>query len=286
MGRFLLVVLPLGVALSWLLNVLRIAALVLIGARVSPEIAVNGFHSYAGWMFFTLLALGLMALVHAMPWLHRSGAATAPAQPLRDDPAAAMILPFAAFMAVGTATAALFDPVDIGYPLKALVLAAVLLIFAARYLSRLPWGADPVALLAGAVVGVGWVFTAPAPGEDAAALDSVLALVPLWFLLVWIGARVIGTTLLVPLAEELFFRGYVLARIDTGNGVRRVLAIAVSTLLFALLHGRLVAAGLAGLVFALVMLRRGRVTDAILAHVAANAIVAASALASGDWSRI
>lgn len=58
--HFWLVVIPLGIVLSWLLNVVRIAALIAIGAHVSPELAVNGFHSYAGWMFFTLLAMAML----------------------------------------------------------------------------------------------------------------------------------------------------------------------------------------------------------------------------------
>ena len=43
---------------------------------------------------------------------------------------------------------------------------------------------------------------------------------------------------------------------------------------------------LAGVVFALLYLRRGRLADAIAAHVAANLVVALWALASGDWSAI
>jgi exosortase E/protease (VPEID-CTERM system) len=45
--------LPAGVVTIWFLNGIRIAALVLIGDW-APEVAVRGFHSVAGWLFFNL----------------------------------------------------------------------------------------------------------------------------------------------------------------------------------------------------------------------------------------
>src|SRR5690606_30410511 len=44
--HYWLVVLPLGILLSLILNVVRIGTLILIGAHISPDLAVNGFHSY------------------------------------------------------------------------------------------------------------------------------------------------------------------------------------------------------------------------------------------------
>jgi exosortase E/protease (VPEID-CTERM system) len=275
-------VLPLGLALSWGFNVIRIAALVWIGARVSPDLAVNGFHSYAGWMTFTLLALGLLYGVQAVPWL-RSGPRSA-APPLRDDWAAARILPFVAFMLASVVASALSPHPDLAYPLKALALAAVLAAFR-RALRRLDWTPDPLALAAGALVGVGWAATQPPPGPEAAALAAALAGLGGAAFALWAAVRLLGTVLLVPLAEELFFRGYLLTRLD-GGPARRAAAIAISSALFALLHGRWIAAAAAGVVFALLALRRGRLADAIAAHVAANLVVALWALARDDWSAL
>ena len=57
-----LLLLPIGVAIIWILNALRIAVLVIIGGRLSPEIAVQGFHSAAGWIAFLLVTLGCIAV--------------------------------------------------------------------------------------------------------------------------------------------------------------------------------------------------------------------------------
>lgn len=284
-ARFLTVVLPLGIAASWALNVVRIGVLVLIGANVSPELAVNGFHSYAGWLFFTLLALGIVALGQAVPWFwHPAG----PRQqaPLRRDIIAASILPFVAFMVAGTATRAFLPVPAMGDPLIALVLLAAVLVFLPA-LRGLPWSVDPAGIAAGIAVGVAWVALAEpaAPGDPLA--------VALWGLgpatvALWVALRVAGTAVLVPVVEEMFFRGYLMRRIAGAAALpgMTVLAVAVSSAAFAALHGRWMEGGAAGVVFALAALRRGRVTDAIQSHAAANATVAAAAILRGDFTLI
>ena len=55
-----LLFLPLGVAAMWLANVARIALLVAVGVWISPTVAVQGFHSQAGWLAFNGISLGLV----------------------------------------------------------------------------------------------------------------------------------------------------------------------------------------------------------------------------------
>lgn len=283
--HYWLVVLPLGLVLSWSLNVLRIAVLIVIGDLVSPDLAVNGFHSYAGWLFFILLALGLMWFVQSTPWLHRAPADRPAAPPLRQDWDAARILPFVAFMIVSTMAAAFFFHPELGYPLKAAAMAAVLAWFWPALRQR-DWRASAPALLTGAAVGLFWVAAAPGDSMDAFVLSQLLTGLGEGALLLWIVTRIAGTVALVPLIEELFFRGYILTRLDRGGLAWRVAALAVSSALFGLMHGRWWDAALAGLVFGLLALWRGRLADAVWAHVAANAVVAGFALARGDWALI
>lgn len=282
--HYWLVVLPVAIMLSLALNIVRIAALVLIGAFVSPELAVNGFHSYAGWLFFTLLALGIVYGVQTIRWLHRDPARLDRASPLQHDPVAVLILPFVVFMLASVITQALFPHPALGYPLVAAGLAAVVWYFR-NQLRNLNWVFDPVGLGLGALVGVAWVLVADTGSEGTALSEALDGLAPV-MLAIWVICRLVGTVLLVPLVEEMFFRGYLLTRLDRGGLAMRVLAIAVSSALFAALHGRWMAAGLAGVIFALVMLRRGRLTDAVQAHVAANLVVAIWALARFDFALI
>jgi uncharacterized protein len=282
LGRFLLVMLPLGLLLSWMLNILRISLLIMIGARISPDIAVNGFHSYAGWLMFTCLAFGLVALAQNAGWLHRKGVRQSAPQPLRSDMVAAQLLPFALFMVTGTLVAAVFPHPGAGMPLTTTFLGLAVLFFLPVF-RTLDWRPDGVSLVAGALVGLGWVLVAPAADDR---LVETLAVLPTWGLGIWIATRIVGTVVLVPVVEEMFFRGYLLARLDGAHFWRRAGAVVISSAAFALLHGRWLEALLAGLVFAAIMLRRGRVSDAIWSHAVANGIVAAVAAWRGDWSLI
>lgn len=279
MGRFWLVVWPVALLLSLLLNVLRITALIMIGGHLSPELAVNGFHSFAGWLFFTALSIGVLIAVNRIRWLQKDGQQLK--TPLADDDFAARIMPFIIFMLSGIIVQAFWSAPELGYPLQVVLMAAALWWYRtplAAYLQR----PSTTSVLAGLVVGVIWVALAPEPEPGSPALAALSA----GGLLLWGGIRIIGTVALVPLIEELFFRGYIVARLDTGSVQSKVLAVAVSTALFALLHGRWIEAGLAGLVFALLYMQRGRLIDAIAAHAIANTVIAAVAAWQGNWSLI
>jgi exosortase E/protease (VPEID-CTERM system) len=126
----------------------------------------------------------------------------------------------------------------------AVALACVAWYFRAQ-IRAFDWTVDPIGLTAGALVGVAWAVLADT-GTEGSTLADALSTLPPMLLIIWVVTRLAGTVLLVPLVEEMFFRGYVMTRLDRGGLGMRILAIAVSTALFAALHGRWVAAGLAG----------------------------------------
>lgn len=243
---------PLALAASFILNAARIGGLVLIGARVSPELAANGFHSHAGWLAFTLLAFAFIALTR-LPILR---AATSPRA---KDETAALILPFVATMLAALALDTFAPHPAAAYPLRAAVMLAILLPFARTWARLGP--PSPSALGLGLAVGAGWLATAPVAEAGGG----------------WL--RLAGGVLLTPLVEEAFFRGYLQPRLIRAR-VPPLLAVLVSAGLFGLLHGRWFAGALAGTAFGLAALRRGRLADAVAAHAAANATLAAWALAT------
>ena len=281
-----LVLYPLGIAASALLNVVRIAGLLVIGLEGNPALAVGGFHSHAGWLMFTLVAVGIVGLAQAVPALKKApdgarGTALPPPPPLWQDPAVARILPFAVFMLTALVVSTLTHVPGQVYPLRMLVLVAALLPFVPLY-RQLPWRLDPVALGAGAAVGLMWVLVpvAPATAPPYGTLAGGL-------LLLWFAVRGLGTVLLVPLVEELFFRDYLEGRLRLGPGRGwAILAALASAAAFAALHDRWAEALVAGLVFSAVMRRRGHVTDAIQSHAVANLVVYAVAVASGNLAII
>lgn len=298
-----LILFPIGILASWCLNVVRISALILIGAYISPDLAINGFHSHAGWLMFTLLSVGLATAAHSVGWLRADMVETSQAAPQTTptttmmtpeqapssakppffaDPIVAQILPFAIFMASALLASTFLQTPTVVYPLRALAMIVVLALVW-RPLLAMDWRIHWTAPAAGLAIGLAWIATAPGPGEADLVLQAALGDLAAPAFALWIAARIVGTTLLVPLIEELFFRGYLLDRLNLGGRLGLIAAVVVSTGLFAVLHDRWVAGVLAGLIFALMALRRGRLSDAIVAHAVANGAIALHAVMAGDW---
>lgn len=283
-------VLPLLLGLSLALNVVRITILLWIGFNVSPVLAVEGFHSHAGWLMFSILALGSVATINGIGWFRRDGAAmqavNAPLAPFFEDWNVARLVPFGVFMFTALLASTFFEYPALAYPFRFAAMLAALWLFRAPLLAALPRQVSVAAIIAGALVGVAWLVTAPmVPDATLAAALANYGPVALFF---WIACRMLGTTFLVPLIEELFFRSYLLERLGAGPSLARTcFAVAISTMIFGALHDRWLAAGLAGLVFAVLALRRGGgLTDALVAHAIANGMIATWALAEGNWSLI
>lgn len=281
-----LFILPVALLASWALNVFRIALLVQIGISGFPALAVGGFHSHAGWLMFTVLSLGIVMAAQAIPLFHKpvEDTDTAPAAlpPFFSDPVVAQILPFVIFMASALlASTFAHDPI-LAYPARAIAMGAVLTLFW-PYLSTLPWRIDGVSVLAGIAIAVLWIVTASEP-------ETVPAVAQLggFAALLWVVARCLGTTVFVPIIEELFFRGYLLDRIaPLGSApLRTAIGVVITSGAFALLHDRWIEAALAGVVFAALTLRSRNLTDAIIAHAVANGLIAAWALTTGNWAMV
>ena len=282
MGRFWGVVLPVALALSWGLNILRITLLILIGDRVSPALAQNGFHSFAGWLFFMLLAFGVLVAASRISWLRKETAApAAPSTRLSQDDTAVKLIPFIIFMVSGVIAQTFWTAPELAYPVQAALMFGALWWGRAVLVRYAQWP-DMVSVLAGLAIGIGWLAMAP----EAEPASGALMALPLWAFLLWAMTRIAGTVLFVPVIEELFFRGYLQSRLDIGGWPGKALAIAVPTAAFAALHGRYLEAGIAGVIFALLVMRRGRLADAIAAHAVANALIAAVAAWRGDWGLI
>jgi exosortase E/protease (VPEID-CTERM system) len=278
-----LLLLPIGVAAIWLLNALRLALLVSLGAHVSPQLALDGFHAQAGWVMFLAVTISLMALAHRMPFFRaQTDAPAASADPVLKL-AAALLAPFAALMAARIGGAITGD-LWVGAALILLPAAAIWFYRReiARELGRI--GAEP--WLIGALVGAVWLATEPA-GESA--LGAWLAAQPPGGDIVWLALRIFGFALIVPIAEELLFRCY-LHRALIARRFERAppaaftwTAFLVTSLLFGAMHGRWLAGLLAGAAFAFTLYRTGSLAGPIAAHVAANGLIAAYVLAFARW---
>ena len=161
-------------------------------------------------------------------------------------------------------------------------------------LARAAWptpAETALAVAAGLIVFALWIhldapwMTLGQPAASFAPVDAAGRLdLPL------IAVRWIGATLLVPLMEELFWRSLLMRWLHdlpfTAVDPRRVglRAVLLSTLAFMLAHVLWLAAIAAGLAYAWLYRRTGKLWCAVIAHAVTNGALGAWVVATRNWS--
>jgi len=277
-----LLLLPIGVVSVWLLNSVRIAALIFIGGW-NREVALKGFHSAAGWIFFNFVAVGLV-------WtssLSHSFAKKAESQPDK-SPATGYILPLIVFFAGSLIAGSLLLSFELFLPAVTVPVLCVLWYSRSTLLS-LPWKWSWLNIFAGITVFVIILVTSYSNSIDTSITTSLRQL-PIPLVAGSLLLCLVGSVIAIPTAQELAFRGY-LARKLVAADFENVpfnqftwLSFLGSSILFGVTEPHWLPAILAGMIFALVMYRRGLLTDAIIAHSCSSGLLFLFAAATGKWA--
>ena len=222
-----------------------------------------------------------------MPWPNRS--------------ALARIAPFALFMALLIARSQApadgtwgFDPQWL-YALSVVMAGAVLAVCWREYGELVPQTLPDarewlLAVAAGAIVFVLWInLDAPwmTIGEPSAPFKPLTV----GGAIDWprVAMRFAGAALLVPLIEELFWRSFLMRWLEQpvfqGVDPRRVgvRAIVLSTFVFTLAHTLWLAAVIAGLVYALLYVKTGKLWLPVIAHAVTNGVLGVWVVMTGNW---
>jgi exosortase E/protease (VPEID-CTERM system) len=282
-----LLLIPASIAAIFALNVFRIAALMLIGDAGFPDVALYGFHSQAGWITFNAVACALVLLSRRSTWLNRM-ARRSDVSAATDNPTAAYLMPVLAILAAGTVTRALSSDFEFLYPLRVVAGLWMLMRYRAR-LAALDWHWSWRGPIGGAAVFLLWIGAAHW-WIPAAAIPQKLAGLPSGLRALWLISRLTGGILIVPIAEEIAYRGYLMRRLTQVDFEAlpfqsvRWLAMAATAIVFGLVHGVLWLPGIiAGLVFGWLVMRRGQIGEAVVAHATSNALIAAAVLGWSQW---
>lgn len=130
-----------------------------------------------------------------------------------------------------------------------------------------------------------WLLSNDLMGEAQSSIPRHLQVDPLF-----VAVRLVSTALLVPVLEELFWRGWLmrwLVRPDFTTvplGTYTRASFWLTALFFASEHGPYLDVGLmAGVAYNAWLVRTRSLSDCILAHAVTNACLAAYVLASGQW---
>lgn len=287
-----LVLIPLAITISFLLNAVRIAALILIGNAGAPQIALGGFHSQAGWITFSLVGVAFCVVVQQVPWFTIKAPSSESLGAAAHNPTTVFLLPFLLILAAGMISTATKGTGGIEwlYPLRFFAAIGALWFFRSSY-KTLSWKFDWLAPAIGALVFVIWVgldrsSSLAADRQFSAALLGTSAGVGV----IWFTFRVLAAVVTVPLAEELAFRGFLMRRLISSDfdsvSFRKFswFALLASSLVFGILHGGFWIAGcISGILFGLLVIRRGRIGEAVVAHATANALLAAYVLIYHQW---
>lgn len=109
---------------------------------------------------------------------------------------------------------------------------------------------------------------------------------PIWLL---IALRLAGAALVVPLMEELFWRSFLMRWIENPAFERvdpqavGLKAIVLSTAVFTLAHTLWLAAIVAGLAYAWLYRRSGKLWTAVISHAVTNGLLGIWVIATGRW---
>jgi len=209
-------------------------------------------------------------------------------------PALPYVAPFAAYLFFLAMRAYL--PYE--YSVRVLVVAAIVILFSRSVIS-LRVSRPLMSIVVGVLVFVIWIgpdllwpayrqhwfFNNSLMGTARSSLPDGLRTDAVFLLI-----RIAGTAMLVPVIEELFWRGWLMRYLICHDfrkirlGTYSALAFWVTAVLFASEHGAYWDVGLlAGIAYNLWMIRTRSLGDCILAHAVTNACLAAYILAAGQW---
>jgi exosortase E/protease (VPEID-CTERM system) len=282
-----LILIPTGVFAMFVLNVLRIAALMLIGYAGFPDVASFGFHSQAGWIAFNSAACGLAIFSRRMPWISRSP------NPVREsadikNPTPTYLMPLLGLLAAGVLSHALSGRFESFYSLRLVVGLIVLWVYR-RELWALNWSWSWRGLLTGTAAFLFWVLAAHFLLPSVAIPDELAAMTPTMAFL-WGVSRVAVSVLMVPIAEELAYRGYLMrcfGGIEFDSLPYKAVGwvgLVVSASAFGAVQGAMWLPGLvAGLSYGWVVIRRGTLGEGVAAHATTNALIGVAVLGFHQW---
>lgn len=277
-----LVLIPIGAVCAWVLNAIRIAALIFIGGW-NQDVALKGFHSAAGWIFFNLVAVGLIWTSSSSQWF-----AKAHERRLSKNPAVGYVLPLLVFFA-SSLTASMFS-LSFEFFLPAVTIPVLCVLWYCRStLLSLPWKFSWLNVLAGVVVFAMILVTSEGSSADTS-IGSALRHLPMPVAAGSLLFCLVGSAIAIPIAQELAFRGYVTRKLVAADFESvpfdrfTWISFLGSSILFGITEPNWLPSILAGMIFALVMYRRGLLTDAIVAHSCSSGLLFLVAAATGRWS--
>ncbi len=212
---------------------------------------------------------------------------------MRQSPIAARVLPLLIFVVL-TCFQDAFGEAGRYWIYFAKTLVGAWLIWMARpWVAEMRWAFSWEALVVGIAVFAAWVgldgfyphFGAPGTPWNPLRHFGEASVAGWFFILV----RTVGSACVVPPLEEVFYRSFVYRFVASSDFQKVPLshfswtALLVTSALFGFAHHQWLAGILCGLAYQWLVIRKGRLGDAMTAHAITNFLLAAWIVWKGDW---
>jgi CAAX prenyl protease-like protein len=197
-------------------------------------------------------------------------------------------MPLLAILSAGVASHAMSGSFEFAYPLRLIVGTTVIFAYR-RELRSINWAWSWRGPLVGTLVFLLWLAAAYALLPHAMLPNQLMGVSPT-LRVAWIASRLLTSLTIIPLAEELAYRGYLMRRLGRADfesvpyRTTRWSSLVISAIVFGLAHGSMWLPGIvAGLAYGLLARHTNRLGDAVVAHATSNALLAAMVLIAGMW---
>lgn len=279
------VLIPSGIALAILFNIARIVLLMMLGDSISPELAINGFHSVAGWLMAVCVVTINIFIFSTFVQSRRQSWDRPIANNSSDEEAinaselaSAILIPFILVLVFVLLGGIVEGGRGVVYPVQVIIVGIVLLYYRKAYqplYTLTGW----MPLVVGSLIAIIW--------WGLGSLEQIKS--EFWLIdqnlyssmavYAWLVIRLIGFCVITPIVEELFFRAYLMARVAnqdislTDTLKTNWLAIVLSSVCFAILHQAYIAGFITALLLVWVRHYSNNLSAAIIAHAWANLLL-------------
>jgi len=200
------------------------------------------------------------------------------------------VIPFGTFLLLTGLTSWIPDGVVWLYPIKTVVVGAMLFMFRRTYTEVKP-KVSLLAIVAGLAVFVLWVLPEgyyPTLGEPKG-FNPLGEFTSRSWKFVWISFRLMGAVIVVPIMEELFWRSFLLRYLINPDfkkvpiGAFSWLSFCGTVVFFGVEHHRWLPGIVAGIIYTFLLYRKKELSDCILAHAITNLALGIYVLITHQW---
>ena len=291
-------ILPLAGIAMFFLNSIRIIILIAIGHFYSPKLALEGFHIVGGWINLLFVFIISLTCLNSFNFFYRHQKPQSISTERRELP---FLMPLILLISVGLFSKIFVVDFDWLYPIPVSMSAFAIFHFRKRF-QPFAERSSFFACLIGIIVFYIWVYLIPNNENQNRIFIQGIQSAPLIIGLIWIVFRITGAVIIVPIAEELAFRGFLFPYLESQfknllasktffsfslqyiRSISIFLSLILSSIMFGILHSDMLAGSLAGLGFGAAYLYRRKVIDAITSHAITNGLLAIHVIYYGDWS--